>query len=205
MTTQPQSLADHLAAAYEAPEGDEARAAFRVESPDAAEWAMRKLAKAEAELNDAAALMVTEQRRISEWFTAQRDRISHDAAFFESLLTDWMRRLCDAELAEVGGDWSKVRHKTRRLPSGEVNARQAPDSWAATDEPAFIAWAETALPELVRVKKSANIVNAKAELDAVSVKGGSGAIMVINPATGELVPGITVTPGEVHYSVKVEP
>lgn len=195
------TLSDHLAAAYEAPEDDEARAAFRVDSPAAAEWAMRKLAKAQADADEANRQYRAELDRINTWVDREHDRIGRDASFFASLLIDWHRRLCDAELAEAGS-WDKVRHKTRRLPSGEVSARQAPDSWAATDEPAFIAWAEANRPALVKVEKSAKISEAKKALVAKEIFGTH---MALDPHTGEVVPGITVTPGEVHYSVKVEP
>lgn len=195
MTTQ--SLSDHLAAAYEAPEDDDGRAAFRVNSPDAAEWACRKLAQVQQQIADADSQAATEIRRINDWREHEQRHLAPARDFFESLLIDWHRRLCDAELAEAGS-WDKVRHKTRRLPSGEVSARLAPDSWAATDEPAFIAWAKTEWPGLVKTKESANIAQAKTVLRAESTTA-------IDPLTGELVPGITVTPGEVHYSVKVEP
>ncbi len=199
MTTQ--SLSDHLASAYEAPEGDEARAAFRVESPDEAEWAMRRLVKFQRELAAVREQAATERYRIATWLEAEEARIGRDVAWSESLLTEWHRRLCDAELAEVDGDWSRVRHKTRRLPSGEVSARQAPDSWQA-DEEAFLAWIDNDRPDLapylVRVKREPRIGEAKRILDAAGTTA-------VDPSTGEVVPGITVTPGEIHYTVKVGP
>ena len=197
------TLSDHLAAAYEAPEDDEARATYRVESPDAADWAMRKLAKVQAELESSGQEAAVQHRRINEWLETVQRRLERDSAFFESLLIDWHRRLCDAELAEVG-TWAKVAHKTRRLPSGEVSARMAPDSWAATNEAEFIAWAEANRPldcNLVKVEKTARISMIKGTFKAA----GGGAGFAYDEVTGELVPGITVTPGEVHYSVKVEP
>lgn len=196
MTTQP--LSEYLASAFDAPEDDEARAAFRVEGPEQAAWAARKLAKANKEIADVADQVTAEQLRIVEWASKATASAHRDRAFFEALLQDWHRRLLDRELAEdAGGDWDRVKHKSRTLPNGvTVAARRNPDSWAV-ERDVFVPWAEAhGLGDLVKVEKSPRIAEAKKAL-TVTEAG------VVNPETGEVVEGVTVIPGEVSIAVKV--
>lgn len=196
MTTQP--LAEYLASTYEAPEDDEARAAFRVEGPEQAAWAARKLAKVRAEIDALNEQARWEFSRIQAWIDSVRVQPERDLAFFEGLLVDWHRRLLDRELAEdADGDWDRVKHKSRTLPNGvTVAARRNPDSWAV-ERDVFVPWAEAhGLGDLVKVEKSPRIAEAKKALTATQAG-------VVNPETGEVVEGVTVIPGEVSISVKV--
>lgn len=196
MTTQP--LTEYLASTYEAPEDDEARAAFRVEGPEQAAWAARKLAMAQAEIAEINRQEDAELDRIQEWAQSALKQPQRDFNFFTGLLTDWHRRLLDRELAEdADGEWDRVKHKRRTLPNGvTVAARRNPDSWQV-DRDSFVPWAEAhGLGDLVKVEKTPRIAEAKKALAA------SGAT-VVNPATGEVVEGVTVITGEVTIAVKV--
>lgn len=196
MTTQP--LSEYLASTYDAPEDDEARAAFRVEGPEQAAWAARKLAKAKAEVEAIRDQADAEARRIADWQERAEAGPTRDIAFFTGLLSDWHRRLLDRELAEdASGDWDRVKHKSRTLPNGvTVAARRNPDSWAV-ERDVFVPWAEAhGLGDLVKVEKSPRIAETKKAL-TVTEAG------VVNPETGEVVEGVTVIPGEVSIAVKV--
>ena len=196
MTTQP--LSEYLAAAYDAPADDEARAAFRVEGPEQAAWAARKLAKARAEMLAIENQVDAEIERIRRWQHDAERQADRDFNFFTFLLQDWHRRLLDRELAEdAGGDWDRVKHKSRTLPNGvTVAARRNPDSWAV-ERDVFVPWAEAhGLGDLVKVEKTPRIAEAKKAL-TVTEAG------VVNPETGEVVEGVTVIPGEVSIAVKV--
>lgn len=196
MTTQP--LSEYLASAYDAPEDDEARAAFRVEGPEQAAWAARKLAKAQAEISEVDRQALAEVDRINRWADSARTQPTRDRDFFTALLADWHRRLLDRELAEdAAGDWGRVKHKSRTLPNGvTVAARRNPDTWQV-DRDAFVPWAEAhGLGDLVKVEKTPRIAEAKKALSA------SGTT-VVNPETGEVVDGVTIVPGEVTIAVKV--
>ncbi len=182
------------------PEDEERRETWRIDSPARADWSLRILAGLRRQIADARALAAAEIARVNEWLAGEEQRLGGDASFHEAALIDWHRRQCDAALAEAGGDWRKVKTKTVRLPNGEVSAHQNPDSWPVTDAKAFVAWAKVSRPELVRVKEEPNIAEAKRVLPW---RGGPDGLRApFDPTTGEIVPGITIQPGEIAYKVE---
>lgn len=195
------SLAEHLESTYDTPDDDEARLAFRIDSADVAEWAARKLRKASAESLDIGDQAERERRRIQDWAERERAKVDRDVEYFTALLIDWHRGNVALELAEVG-EWAKVRHKSRALAAGvTVAARQGVDSWSATDPDAFVAWAEGAeRHELIKVTKTPRLFEAKKVLHYLPGETSGP----VDPQTGEVVPGLEVTRGEVGYSVTVE-
>lgn len=138
-------------------------------------WRRRKIAQAEQ-----VAQAVIE--RAQEHVAAERKRF--DPAFLEDRLRAYHRaRLADDPKA-----------KTLRFPSGELTARKQPERWDIDDE-TFLAWAQrTGRAEFVRTKVEVDRQAAKRRL---SVKDG---IVVTDDA--ELVPGVSVTPGDIALTVK---
>jgi hypothetical protein len=170
---------------YEAPEDPEAREAFRITGPGQATWAMRKLRDARAAQADVAAVAQAEIDRIQAWATAEHDRIEHNAGFFEGLLTRWALDLRAAD----------PRSKTVSTPYGEVRTRTVPGKWDVHDEALVVAWARGSRPGLMQVRESLRLADAKKALD-VTDDG-----RVIDPETGEIVPGIEVGPAQVTATV----
>jgi hypothetical protein len=169
---------------YEAPEDPEAREAFRITGPGQATWAMRKLRDARAAQADVAAVAQAEIDRIQAWATAEHDRIEHNAGFFEGLLTRWALDLRAAD----------PRSKTVSTPYGAVVTRATRGTWSV-DPDAFLGWAKAARPDLVQTIEKPRIGDAKKVL-AVDGIGG-----VVDPDTGEQVPGIEVGPDKVTATV----
>ena len=162
-------------------------------------WALRKLAKVRARQDEVRALAERQRavvmaavarhlRPIDDWEADQAERLGHDGAYFEGLLTEWHRKV----LAEG------PRQKTVRLPHGERVARKAPDRFEVDDE-AFVAWAKQAAPALVRVKE---------EPDRQALRGYfSGAKpgqVLADRATGEVLGDfVRLVAGEIHYKALV--
>jgi len=189
------SLEEFLGDAYPEPESDGYGGYHIGKYGDAlseANWAMRKLAGLRAKQLEIKAAGIAETRRIDEWVAAGVRRHDTRAAFFEGALVAWHHAEMTKALAEAGGDWGKVKEKSQRLSTGTVVARKQPDRWDF--EPVYVEWAQASWPDLVRTTVAPD---KNAARKAFAVADGA----VIDSHTGQVVPGVRFTPGEIAYSV----
>jgi phage host-nuclease inhibitor protein Gam len=172
---------------------------FIVDDETKAEWALRKLARAEAELERDRAIALAEIEKVSAWLDARRNVTQRQIDFFRSLLREFHTN----ELA------SDPKRKTISLPSGTLRARKAAEKWVVDNEVAFIDWAKVNLPEAVRTREEAAKTEIKKLLQisevAITTEDGQPAFYASLPDTGEIVPGVTVVPvhGGVTFNVDV--
>lgn len=172
---------------------------FIVDDETKAEWALRKLARAEADLERDKAIALAEIEKVSVWLDARRNITQRQIDFFKSLLREFHTN----ELA------SDPKRKTISLPSGTLRARKAPEKWVVEDESAFVTWAKDNLPEAVRIREEAAKSEIKKLLSISSVERltgeGQPAFCATYGDTGEIVPGVIVVPvhGGVTYNVDV--
>lgn len=153
-------IADHLGALDQsvAPPPYELRDAMH------ADWTLRRLGAVETRLDQVERLRRAEIERIEAWAQAERSRLEREQAWYEGLLERWhAERLAEDPKA-----------KTIRLPHGTLSARKAPPRWEF-DADAFLAWARSHAPELVRVREEIDVAAAKRTL------------MLDEPAPGEVV------------------
>lgn len=142
-------------------------------------WRRRKIAQAEM-----VALAVIDQAQ--EHLASERKRF--DTSFLE-------HRLHAYHQARLEDD---PKAKSLRFPSGELVARKQPDRWEF-DEEEFVAWAAQHRADLLRTRP--------AEVDKPAAKKALRALdsgQVIDGASGEIVPAVTVTPGETSFAIKTE-
>lgn len=163
---------------------------FRVTDDRQAAWAMRKLAQVRGRLDDVAAVAQAEIDRVRAWAEDQSEPLRRDAAYFEGLLGEYARTVRDDP-----GDG----RKSVSTAHGSVSTRTIPARLEVTDVDALVAWAETARPGLVQVKKTVRASDVKGVL--ASYSDGDG--QVFDPATGEVVPGIVGQPASVSVTFKV--
>lgn len=167
------------------PETDEAREAFRIDGPASAAWAMRKLRDARRHQAEVRAVADDEIERVQAWASAEHAKRERDAAWFEGLLRRWA---LDCRAADP-------RAKTVSTPYGVVSTRPSAGAWDV-DDSAVLAWAREARPELVQVTEKLRLGDAK---KALTVDGGK----VVDPTTGEVVPGIEVGPSRITATVRL--
>lgn len=180
------ALDDFLTEHIDVPDDDEERARFRVDGPSTAEWALRKLRQALDAQEQARAVAADEIARIQEWRDREVGVRQRDVDFFQGLLADYHR----AVLAE------NPESKTIRLPAGQLRARKMPDTVDVKDLDALTEWARAnERDELLRVKVEAN----KAVIKKLPVSDGR----VVDPETGEAIPGVTVETGDVRFTAEV--
>lgn len=126
-------LEDDLVEAL-APEGvpiaDDGR--WRIESPDQADWAVRRVAQARRRAADIERLASREIERITAWAEAQTQKLDRDETYFLGLLEEWHRSRADED------------GKTVALPAGKLRLRKSPDRIEVEDEDGFVAWVESA-------------------------------------------------------------
>jgi Bacteriophage Mu Gam like protein len=182
------ALTDSLALAVDlrdVPESDELREAYRIDGPGSAAWAMRKLRDARIRQAEVRAVADAEIERVQAWADTEHAKHERDAAWFESILTRWA---LDCRAADP-------RAKTVSTPYGTVTTRETAGAWTV-DDAVVLAWARASRPELVQVRESLRLADAKRML---TVDAGK----VIDADSGEVVPGIEVGPSRVTAAVKL--
>lgn len=108
---------------------------WRIEHDDVAEWAMRKLVKlrvAQETIDGQAAVWID---KIQAWRDdmVRTDRVADRIAFFEAHLTDYARRLREAD----------PKRKTFKYPSGKVTTTSYEPKASVVNEEVVIHWAKS--------------------------------------------------------------
>jgi hypothetical protein len=157
---------------------------FRVDTPEQAAWAMRKYRRLAQKKAQYAALAEAERHRIQAWEERVSASVQSNMDFFGSHLEAYAIR----ERARGA--------KSVEFPDGSIKTRQTGASYEV-DRAVFVDWAsEAKRDDLLRVTLAPDMTAIKS---AVVVDGGQ----VLDPSTGEVIPGLAPTPERV--SVKIEP
>lgn len=161
---------------------------FEVNNKDRANRAVWKIGRIEADLGEDEALYKAERARLEAWITDRRVRAERAVEFLTTLTAGFHAIV----LAE------DPKRKTITLPAGDLVARKQPDVWEI-DGAEVLAWAEeNGRADLVRTRDP--------EVDRPAVKKAlrpaEGSSRALDPDSGELVPGVRVTPGEVRFTAK---
>jgi hypothetical protein len=161
--------------------GSEDRERFRVENDSQAVWAMRKLAAAKARLNDIALIAESEIARVQHWAEQQSREPMRNTEYFEGILV------------EYGMSQRAEGRKTVSTPYGAIKSRTGQPKYTFTDRDEFIAWAKANRPGWVAVKEEPALSVIRAETEGA-----------VDSDTGEIIPGLSVDPASVSFSVEVE-
>lgn len=158
---------------------------FRVDDDGKALWAMRKYEIVAHKLVENEAIANAELQRISEWLTNVNTKLRREQDFFHNLLAEYA--VTERELND---------RKTITTPVGSISSRVVGGNAVVSDKDAFIAWAQTAAPEFLRQKfePAMSIINESVEKEVSSY---------FMKDTGEVVPGLSVSPSEVRVSINL--
>lgn len=177
-----------------APEGapdplDDDAPLWEIESDDAACWALRKVGRAHRELMRLQQVAEYEVDGIQQWLDEASSPLARTVGFFEGKLIAYRRRLED-ENPDLP--------LTYKLPGGDITRRAGRARTVVVDEEAFTSWALEEAPDAVAVKPlTSKLLGKESPFDVTD----TGA--VVDRRTGELVPGVQVSPGSPTYGVKV--
>ena len=158
------------------PEDQEQRERFKIESKDQAAWALRKMSKIKAEIEENNKVAQAEIERITAWRDEENEKLQRSISFFEGLLHEYFMQLRE--------DDPKL--KTVKLPHGTLKMRKQQPQYEY-DEAQLLPWAKENLPEAVIVKESVEKNHVKKYIQE----------------TGELVPGVTIIERPEKFSVEV--
>lgn len=163
-------------------------AGFEITNLESLDWAFRKifsLKKDEKEKMDFAA---SEHERISEWLKKELSPIHNDIGFFESLIQKYHAQV-------LADDPNK---KTISTPYGKSKSRKSSEAPEKQDEAKLLDYA-IENDEEDFIKTSINWGNIKKSLNIVEISGE----LVAVDMNGQIVPGVTVRPEVIKYSVEV--
>lgn len=157
---------------------------WEIDSDDAAQWALRRLAAARQEIQRVNDAGQNEIDRIEFWMAEHRKGPQRDVAFFENRLMEWHR-----QNAEVFG-------KTRVYPSGTLKRSDITPKPVVANEPSFVRWATDSghlellkiEPRKAEIKKFAKVADDK----------------VVDPSTGEVIPGLGASDAFILSTVSTE-
>ncbi len=149
-----------------------------------AEWAMRKLAEAAAEIAAAKAQRDAYVEAADAWYADTVSAPTARAGFFEIHLAEWMLARFDANGT-----------KSIKLPSGEITSRKVGGGWEVTSTDELYPWLADNHPALIEMRP--HLLKSAANRALVVADSG------VCDANGELVPGVSVVPET--RSTKVSP
>lgn len=164
----------------------EDRERFTVTNIEQANWALRKIAAAQAAMAEREALAQVEIERIKLWLEGETKSLKETVSFFESLLLEY-------HIAELAKD-SKA--KTIKLPHGILKMRKQQPEYVRDDD-VVKEWAQANKPDV--------LVPQPPKLDWTSLKKSLQVSdgKAIDPETGEVVPGISIFDRPPKFTVEV--
>lgn len=158
------------------PEDQEQRERFRIEDKSQAAWALRKMSKITAEMDENIMTAQAEVERIASWRDEENEKLERSISFFENLLYEYFVQLRDED----------PKLKTMKLPHGALKMR-AQQPQFEYDEADLLPWVKENLPDAVIVKESVSKTPVKKHIKE----------------TGEMVPGVTITERPEKFIVEV--
>lgn len=173
MSALEERLLEEMQPPIEVTEDDER---FVIDNDHAADWALRKIAQKQRQIEANRQLAEDEIARITAWLEEVTTPLAGQADHLEALLVEYHRKL----LAEDD------KRKTVKLPGGNLVARKRPDNVEITDEEAFIEWAEAERHNLLHIKTSPD----------------RNAIKEAVLKDGEVIPHVTPVKGDIQYRIE---
>jgi hypothetical protein len=151
----------------------------------AAEWALRKLARLRAEMQEAEDQADEYRSQVDAWLADRTHGARRSAAYFENVLRNWA----------IGNRTEEC--KSFKLPSGTVKTRAGSLTVEIDDEEKFCTWAlEHGRHDLLNVKP------ARAAIRHQLAPAEGAEPILVDPQTGEIIPGVVLVRGDVSATVE---
>lgn len=165
----------------------EVRERWAITDDVVARWAFRKLNAAQAEQARIRADAQAEIDRVTAWAEQAAAGPAHDAAFFTAKLVEY-RRTLEAANPKLPGSY--------KVATGTIKRNPGQPSTKVVEKDRFVAWALTNAPAAL---KHEPLVSAMADWPR---KDLSEVTVIVDPSSGEVVPGVEVVEGDATYSAK---
>ncbi|HPU75075.1 MAG TPA: host-nuclease inhibitor Gam family protein [Bacillota bacterium] len=159
-----------------------------VEDEALANWALRKIAAARAELARKQQVAAGEAARVETWLAGETRRLQDRIDYFTGRLLVYHRPLFDAD---------PKHNRTIKLPCGTLQFRKPPARFER-DEGVLLTWLENqSLDEFIRDKREVEWAKLKSQCQVAGDK-------LILKSTGELVGGVKVLEDPPQFKVTTE-
>lgn len=148
---------------------------FVIDSDEKADWALRKIAEAENEIEKVEYFAETQIRQIENWKAKQTEKHNNSIEYFKSLLAEYLhnKRKENPKLKSI------------TLPTGNVGFRKKPVKWVYNDEVVLKTLESENLDDFIKIEKKLDKQSIKKAFEVVNGK-------VINPETGQVIEGIEI-------------
>ena len=157
---------------------------FRITDDLMADWAVEKINAARAERDRLVSLVQEKIEQLQEKRQLYIVNFEENTSYLRAKLMDYFMTVKTQDTKTM---------KKYKLVSGTLVLKKQ-QSVYERDEGALLAWAETTVPELVKVKKEVNWADLKKQADV------SGDKLLLD---GEIIPGVTVVEREDVFEVQV--
>ncbi|MRX70876.1 hypothetical protein GJU40_01675 [Bacillus lacus] len=161
---------------------------FEITDLDSLNWVFRKVSALHAKQKEIKQLADVERERIADWERGELSTITNSLSFFENMVKVYhMQKLAEDPKA-----------KTISTPYGKSKTRKSAATPEKQDEEKILQYAiENEMDECI--KNSVKWAELKKVLKIVEISGEK----VVVDNNGQMVPGVTVKPESISYSVEV--
>lgn len=168
-------------------EDEERREVWKIENDSTADWALDKIREAQAEYRRFEMVVNDKIAQLQEALEIEKEKMERETGFFQG-------KLC--EYFETVPKKATKTQEVYKLPSGRlVKKYKAPK--IVRDDAKLVEWLEkNQMPELIKIKKSADWATLKKETEVVGER-------VISKNTGEVIAGVTAIEQNPEFLVEV--
>lgn len=129
---------------------------FKIDDEEKANWALRKIANLNKQIEQNNNLAHKEIEKIKEWQKQQNDSVMNDINFFQGLLAEYAMTLRKKD----------PKFKSRKLPNGRIRFQKKRDKWEYKEDDLINELKLNDLGNLIRVKEEP----AKKDIQSRAVK-----------------------------------
>ena len=156
---------------------------FRITDDSTADWAIEKINAARAERDRLVSLVQEKMEQLEEKRKLYIVNFEENTSYLRAKLMDYFMTVKTQDTKTM---------KKYKLVSGTLVLKKQQPMYER-DEAALLTWAETTVPELVKVKKEVSWADLKKQADV------SGDKLLLD---GEIIPGVTVVEREDVFEVQ---
>jgi sulfur carrier protein ThiS len=162
---------------------------FKVNDLDSLNWVFRKVSALKAKEKEIQKLANVERDRINRWETNELRPLKNSLEFFEMLVAEYHQKVLEED----------PRAKTISTPYGKSKTRKSKETTDKQDEKILLEHVlESEMYDFV--KQSLSWGDFKKTLKIVDVSGEK----VVVDINGQIVPGVTVKPESIKYTIEVD-
>ncbi|WP_242272174.1 host-nuclease inhibitor Gam family protein [Bacillus cereus group sp. BfR-BA-01310] len=161
---------------------------FEITDMNGLNWAFRKISALKAQEKEVTTLANVERDRITEWEQKELNPIHNSISFFETHI----QRYHAEQLA------ANPKQKTISTPYGKTKTRKSSEAPEQKDKAQVLQYAiENHLDDCLKTEVKWGDLKKKFKIEEISGE------KVIVDEDGQIVPGVTVKPESISYSVEV--